>query len=128
LIYADASALVKLVLPEAESSAMVELAKGAPRLVTSALGATEMRRAVRRDQPERLWAVEKALSEIAIVEISHEVLRIANVLGPITLRTLDAIHLASALFIREEIDSFVVYDTRLAEAARAAGLPVVSPQ
>ncbi len=128
MIYADASALVKLVLPEAESSAMVELAKGAPRLVTSALGATEMRRAVRRDQPERLWAVEKALSEIAIVEISHEVLRIANVLGPITLRTLDAIHLASALFIREEIDSFVVYDTRLAEAARAAGLPVVSPQ
>jgi predicted nucleic acid-binding protein len=119
LIYADASALVKLVLPEVESSAMVELASS---------NALVMRRAVRRHHADRLWVVELALAEIAVIDVSTEVLRLASVLDPVSLRTLDAIHLASALDIREEIDAFAAYDTRLLEAARAVGFPTISPE
>lgn len=51
----------------------------------------------------------------------------AATVGPSSLRTLDAIHLATALGLGAELDAFVTYDNRLAEAARSLGLPVVSP-
>lgn len=53
--------------------------------------------------------------------------RAAGDLAPFSLRTLDAIHLASALARGPELDAFLTYDDRLAEAARSLGLPVVRP-
>lgn len=127
MIYVDSSALVKLVLPEAESSSMIEFAAKFDTLVTSAIGAIEFRRAVKRHYAQQLWAVERVLAEMTILELSHEVRRTAELLEPMILRTLDAIHLASALVIREELEAFVAYDERLLEAARLAGIPTASP-
>ncbi len=127
MIYVDNSALVKLVLPEAESSSMIEFTAQCDTLVTSAIGAIEFRRAVKRHYAQQLWAVERVLAEMTILELSHEVRRTAELLEPTILRTLDAIHLASALVIREELEAFVAYDERLLEAARLAGIPTVSP-
>ena len=127
MIYVDSSALVKLVLPEAESSSMIEFAAEFDTLVTSTIGAIEFRRAVKRHYAQQLWAVERVLAEMTILELSHEVRRTAELLEPTILRTLDAIHLASALVIREELEAFVAYDERLLEAARLAGIPTVSP-
>lgn len=127
MIYVDSSALVKLVLPEAESSSMIEFAAKFDTLVTSTIGAIEFRRAVKRHYAQQLWAVERVLAEMTILELSHEVRRTAELLEPTILRTLDAIHLASALVIREELEAFVAYDERLLEAARLAGIPTVSP-
>lgn len=127
MIYVDSSALVKLVLPEAESSSMIEFTAKFDTLVTSTIGAIEFRRAVKRHYAQQLWAVERVLAEMTILELSHEVRRTAELLEPTILRTLDAIHLASALVIREELEAFVAYDERLLEAARLAGIPTVSP-
>lgn len=127
MIYVDSSALVKLVLPEAESSSMIEFAAKFDTLVTSTIGAIEFRRAVKRHYAQQLWAVERVLAEMTILELSHEVRRTAELLEPTILGTLDAIHLASALVIREELEAFVAYDERLLEAARLAGIPTASP-
>lgn len=127
MIYVDSSALVKLVLPEAESSSMIEFTAKFDTLVTNTIGAIEFRRAVKRHYAQQLWAVERVLAEMTILELSHEVRRTAELLEPTILRTLDAIHLASALVIREELEAFVAYDERLLEAARLAGIPTVSP-
>lgn len=127
MIYVDSSALVKLVLPEAESSSMIEFAAKFDTLVTSTIGAIEFRRAVKRHYAQQLWAVERVLAEMTILELSHEVRRTAELLEPTILRTLDAIHIASALVIREELEAFVAYDERLLEAARLAGIPTASP-
>lgn len=127
MIYVDSSALVKLVLPEAESSSMIEFTAKFDALVTSTIGAIEFRRAVKRHYAQQLWAVERVLAEMTILELSHEVRRTAELLEPTILRTLDAIHLASALVIREELEAFVAYDERLLEAARLAGIPTASP-
>ena len=127
MIYADTSALVKLVVPEAESSAMRNFATPSGGMFTSVVGATELRRTIRRTHPHRLEVAERILAPMLKLEVTKEVLRLADVIAPATLRTLDAIHLASALTVREELDAFVAYDKRLIEAAQAAGLRVVSP-
>jgi predicted nucleic acid-binding protein len=127
VIYIDTSALAKLVVPEPESESLGAYLSEAPGIVTSALTAIELKRAVRRHQPARLVAAEGLLLTIATIELSREVLRTAGSLAPAALRTLDAIHLASALLVRDELDMFVAYDSRLLDAATAAGIPTASP-
>jgi hypothetical protein len=125
LAYVDASALVKLVIAEADSLQMLHWYLEAERVITSRIGLIETERAVaRRDHdPERLRAV---LDRIDVFELDDDIGRRAGALVPASLRTLDAIHLATALTIRA-VDAFVTYDDRQAEAARAVGLPVVRP-
>jgi uncharacterized protein len=125
VIYVDTSALAKLVIPEAESAAMHEFA--AVPLVTSAIAGTELRRTVRRRAPHLLVNAEHVLSRVAQITVDAEMLRAASGLDPLSLRTLDAIHLASALRVREEITTFVAYDKRLLDAAHLAGIPTASP-
>ena len=85
----------------------------------------EVPRAARRYGAEgRALDVLRAVNS---VELTEEVVRRAVDVGPPELRTLDALHLASALGVRSEIEAFVAYDARLVEAARANGLAVVSP-
>ena len=126
--YVDASALAKLVMEESGSAAMVQWFVEAECVLTSRLGVIETHRAVARQDagldPAR---VDRVLRSIEVFELDAGIARHAASVGPASLRTLDAIHLATALALGAELDAFVTYDDRLAEAARAVGLPVVRP-
>lgn len=127
--YLDASAIVKLVAPEPETRALVATLRSAPEVVTSALSQTEVIRAVRRagGGRDRLRRAEAICSRIALIPIDQGILRRAADLEPAQLRTLDAIHLATALGLLPDLEDLITYDARLAAAAAAAGLTVLSP-
>lgn len=124
--YVDASALVKLVVDEPESPSLFRWYVEIERLATSTIAIIETRRAANRrgHDPAHL---ESVLRWLVILEVDDIVANDAARVSPITLRTLDAIHLATAMAIGTEIGAFVPYDDRLAEAARAVGLPVMRP-
>ena len=125
--YVDASALAKLLIVEADSTAMERWYVEIERAVTSRVGVVETRRALaRRAVPPPSVLVDRTLASVAVVELDLAIADRAAAIGPARLRTLDAIHLATALEIGP-IDAFVTYDDRLAEAARGIGLPVVRP-
>lgn len=126
LAYADSSALVKLVLEEAESPAMHRWFVEAERVVTSRVGVVETIRASRR-YPHATAHRDRVIDDLEVLELSEDIARRAGDVQPPSLRTLDAVHLASALALGPELDAFVTYDARLAAAARAIGLPVIQP-
>ncbi|MFT4035157.1 MAG: type II toxin-antitoxin system VapC family toxin [Patulibacter sp.] len=125
--YLDTSAVTKLLVPEAHS---VELA-GAVRVgvpnASSALLEVELLRAVSRRIPERTSKARAVLAAIQLLPIDAAVVAQAAVVAPPELRSLDAIHLATALTIRDVLTEFVTYDRQLGLAAQAAGLPVRAP-
>jgi hypothetical protein len=128
-VYLDSSALLKLVLPESERAALESALASWPDRLTSELSAVECRRAVRR-QPEAAVLsprMDDILSSITLLRFDPSLLRLAGTIGPARLRSLDAIHLASALSIGDYPEAFVTYDDRLADAARAVGLNVLRP-
>jgi len=129
LVYLDSSALVKLVITEPESRALMELLRARPDRVSSAVALTELPRALRRagfGARERRRARE-LLARVALVDTDRRILAAAAALDPPTLRTLDAIHLATALAVREDLASLVTYDRRLRAAAERAHLDVLAP-
>ena len=126
LAYVDASAIVRLVLDEPGSEPMMRWFVESERVVASVLGIIETRRAVGRHERD-IARLDAVLETFVTVELDPVVARRAALLAPSTLRTLDAIHLATAIALGPELDAFVTYDDRLADAARAVGLPVVSP-
>lgn len=126
MLYLDSSAIVKLVRPEPESATLVEEVRSDPEVVSSALAWTEVLRAARRARA----GVERAtriLEGIARVPIDDGIVRGAAELVPTALSTLDAIHIATALSLRDDLASVVTYDDRMARAAVTAGLVVRSP-
>jgi len=128
-VYLDASALVKLVVREPESVALMEFLREHPDRVSSALALAEVPRALRRARfgaAERRRARE-VLARVALVDIDRRALAAAAAIEPPTVRTLDAIHLATALALREDLAALVTYDRRLAVAAERADLPVQAP-
>lgn len=129
MIYVDTSALLKVVKDdEAESSAMqAYLQELDPDLVSSALVSVEMRRAMLRVRPHELPKVDVLLGRVRRLDVGAAVIESAGRLPDPLLRSLDAIHLATALLIREDVEALLTYDDRLAEAARAHGLTVVAP-
>ena len=128
--YVDSSALVKLVAPEPESERLAEhLADPTDHAVCSALGIVEVTRAVARTGlAEKATArVRAVLAAVDLRSIDRGIIAAAADLAPSNLRTLDAIHLATALELGDEIAEFVVYDARLLEAAAGHGIATVSP-
>ena len=125
--YVDASALVKLVVEESETPAMHRWLVAATRVLTSRVGVIETNRAVARRGTYDTIHRDAVLGDVEVIEVDAAIATAAAAVGPTTLRTLDAIHLASALSILPELDAFVTYDDRLAQAARAIGLPVMRP-
>lgn len=129
LLYLDSSALIKLVLPEKESRALLQSLADWPVRLSSELAAVEVVRAARRASADP--AVEQRAVEILaglhLLKIDSAVLDRASHLEPRTLRSLDALHLASALSLGEDLGAIVVYDTRLAAAATELGLRVLAP-
>ena len=129
MLYLDASALVKLVLPELESESLRLFLGKETSLSSSDLGKVELLRAVARvdagvETRARALAV---LDGVTLVRIDEAVIEDAAALEPPSLRSLDAIHLATALLLADDLAGFVTYDSRLAIAADKLGLPVLAP-
>jgi predicted nucleic acid-binding protein len=129
LIYVDTSALLKLVKDdEPEANALRHFVDQAdPELVSSALLAVEARRAMLRNRPDGLPKVDLILNDVGLLGVSDAVIESAGRLPDPLLCSLDAIHLATALLIREDLEAVLTYDDRLAAAAAAHGLAVLSP-
>jgi uncharacterized protein len=129
VLYLDSSALVKLVLPEAESTALLESLAAWPARVTSELASVEVLRAVRRVavDPALEQRAEEVMAGVHLLKMDDDILGRAARLEPRTLRSLDAIHLASALSLGNDLGAVAAYDGPLATAAVACGLEVVAP-
>lgn len=119
---------MKLVVDEAWSEALRTAIRDAERLVVSALATTEVRRALHRaEQPDWEPLADRALSRCTVLRIEGSVLERAGAMRPPELRSLDAIHLATAERLRQRLDAFVTYDDRLGAAAAAASWTVLDP-
>ena len=125
--YLDASAIVKLAVLEEDSTALCRYVTRQRTLVSSALARTEVGRALLPSGARAVARGEDALETLELVGLSQRVLKRAAELLPAELRTLDAIHLATAHLMGSSLARLVTYDDRMAEAARGLGLTVVSP-
>jgi predicted nucleic acid-binding protein len=129
VIYLDTSAFVKLIWSEPGSDALTRyLAQwtGTP-LVSSAVLILETRRAVQREDPAALLRADLLLTRVGRIGMTASLVESASRLPDRSLRSLDAIHLATALALREHLHAVVTYDKRLAAIAEAHQLPVDSP-
>lgn len=127
MIYADTSALAKLILSEAETRSLRGwLADRSARLVTNTIGVVELQRLAARVSAEAGQAAVQLLSRIDRVALTDAAVALAARLPPPEVRTLDALHVASAAELGD-LEAVVTYDLRTADAARALGLPVESP-
>jgi uncharacterized protein len=123
----DSSALVKLVIEEAESAVLEDHVTGDHVLATSRIAIVEVSRATALANPSEAVRdeVDRLLASCMLVAVSSQLLRSARKLAAAAVRTLDAIHLATAL--RIEADELLAYDRRLLAAATEHGLTAVSP-
>ena len=126
-VYLDASAFVKAVVTEPQSDALRRYLAGRDRLVSSALTRAEALRAVRAEGADALRSVRQGLRSIDLIAIDEQILDVAGLLDPAVLRTLDAIHVATALAIGDDLDVVVTYDARMIRAAQMVGLETVAP-
>ena len=129
MIYLDSAAIVKLVHAEPESPALRRwLDKRAETgWISSVLTEIESFRALARYAPEAVSRLPAVLDQIGLIDLDQRIRTLARTVQPVTVRSLDAIHLGTALQSRLGLTSFLTYDKRLLDAARAAGLPVDSP-
>jgi len=127
MIYLDSSALLKLVREERESDALDRWlsARADTPVVSSELAKVEVIRASRRMGPDALPAARALLAGLDLIPLSSDVLDEAADLGGEQPRSLDAVHLASALSIRADLTACIAFDHRLAAAASAAGLQLL---
>jgi hypothetical protein len=128
-LYLDSSAFVKLVIEETESAAVrAYLASRDARRVSSALLRTEALRSVRHLGPDALATVREGLRRVDLIGIDDRILDAAGTLEPLVLRTLDAIHLSTALAVGDDLETIVTYDERMIDAARMLGLSTATPR
>ncbi len=125
--FCDSSALVKLVVDESESAALRGSLQACSRLTTSTLSIVEVSRAARRRGPGLDAGVHGLFQSIETIELDDSILRLAALLDPPELRSLDAIQVATALSISEIDFDFIAYDKRILRAAAQAGLRTLSP-
>lgn len=128
MFYADTSALVKLVVIEPESEALLTwLGRRDAALATSDLARTELVRSVRRRAPEAVTQARDVLSRLLLVRADAQIFDEAARLMPPEVRSLDAVHLATALALGDDLEGIITYDLRMADAAHGLGLEVVAP-
>jgi predicted nucleic acid-binding protein len=128
-LYLDSSAFVKLIVAETDSPSLrTFLAERGARRVSSALLRTESLRAVRHLGPDALATAREGLRRVDLIGIDDRILDAAGTLEPKVLRTLDAIHLATAMAVGDDLDAIVTYDERMVEAARLVGLSTATPR
>jgi hypothetical protein len=129
MIYLDSSAVVKLVHAEPESPALRHWLDERVETgwISSVLTEIESFRALARYMPDAVFRLPAVLDQIDLIDLDPRIRILARAVQPVTVRSLDAIHLGTALYSGRGLTSFVAYDTRLLGAARTAGLPVDSP-
>lgn len=126
--YLDSSAIVKLVVAEPESAALRRYLRRRRPLVSSALARAEVARALLPLGEPAVRRGGEILARLELIRISDRVLAAAGQLLPAELRTLDAIHLATAQQLGGDLARLVTYDERLHAAATASGLPAAAPR
>lgn len=126
--YLDSSAIVKLAVREAESVALRRYLRRRRPLVSSALARTEVLRALRPAGDDAVAAGRRVFTRLDLVRINNRVLDDAAELLPVEVRTLDAIHLATAEQLGDDLGTLITYDDRMAEAAKQSGHRVVTPR
>lgn len=127
-VYLDSSAIVKLAVREPESDALRAYLRRRRPWVSSALVRTEVLRSHLVGGEEALAAGRRVLARCHLVRVNDRLLNIAGTMHPAELRSLDAIHLATAERLREEIGEVIVYDEHLAAVARHLGYRVSAPE
>ena len=125
--YLDSSALVKLVVSEPESESLRTALERWSRFASSALARTEVVRAAAQRGSLARRTATWLVRTLELVSLTDEILDAATEVEPVALGSLDAIHLVSALSLGDALGAVVTYDARLADAARGAGLTVLSP-
>lgn len=128
MVYLDSSALVKLVVKEAESAALRTYLRAEPVRVSCALARVEVPRAVRPHGAKALTRARRLLRRLDLLQLDHELLDAAAALDGGVLRSLDAIHLAAALTLGDAVTAVVTYDDRMSTAAGTLGLTVTAPR
>jgi uncharacterized protein len=133
VLYADTSALVKLAVNEAQSGAVERELSRWDVIATSEITTIELPRALERARSDGRAEVAdgrlvlELLAALSILPLTDDIRALAASTGPVELRTLDAIHLASAVILDEDLAAVLTYDHRLAEAAVIRGLQVIAP-
>jgi uncharacterized protein len=130
MIYLDTAALVKLVRREVASDELADwLNEQVDRLlVSSVLVEVELPRALRRSEPALLTSAPALLSRIGVCDVDEAVRSTAASYQDPLIRSIDAVHLATAdIVLGDDLTAFVTYDRRLLAAANAIGLPTASP-
>lgn len=127
-IYLDSSAIVKLAIREPESLALRRYLRRRRPLVSSALARTEVLRALLPAGGDAVVSGRRVLERLDLVRVNDHVLSAAAVLHPPELRSLDAIHLATAQRLGRDLTALVTYDDRMAVAAKQLGCRIVQPR
>ncbi len=126
--YLDTSALAKLVVAEPETAALRAWLGETDRTpVASDLARTELMRAVRRVAPDLVLRARAVLDSVMLIEITTSLIEDAGRLDPTALRSLDALHIAAALDLGDDLDGLVTYDDRMAQAAALNGISITVP-
>ncbi len=129
MIYLDTAAVVKLAHAEPASQALRRWLdeRAETGWISSVLTEIESFRALARYVPPAVSRLPAVLDQIDLIDLDQRIRILARAAQPVTVRSLDAIHLGTALHSRPGLTSFVTYDKRLLDAARSAGLQVDSP-
>jgi predicted nucleic acid-binding protein len=135
ILYVDTSALLKLLVREAESAVIEQELVRWPNLATSIVTEVELPRAVARAREDRPDAVidgslilQGVVASAAMIELSEEIVAAARIVGPVHVGALDAIHIASALSLDKDLAGVATYDGRMADALTRVGVNVIAPR
>ena len=124
--YLDSSAILKFIFAEPERPSLVKSLTS--KAITSELARLEVKRAIYRINPKDIALANQELSRINFVSISDLVLGVAEAFtSSVTLATLDAIHVATALTLGSQIEGIISYDKQMITNARNMGIKVLSP-
>jgi predicted nucleic acid-binding protein len=128
MVYLDSSALVKLAVAERESRALRRYLRSNPERASCALARVEVPRAVRAHGSAALRRAREVIRRLDLLQLDDDLLEAAADLDAGILRSLDAIHLAAAKLLGDQLTAVVTYDERMTAAAARLGLPVTSPR
>lgn len=125
--YLDSSAIVKLAVEEPESAALHRYLRRRRPLVSSSLAKAEVARALLPLGDAATRRGHDVLARLELIRINDRILSVAGALLPEELRTLDAIHLATARQLGSDLHRLITYDDRMRDAAETIGCAVVAP-